>query len=1659
MTTTPSRVAPIRGGSTVTDLAHNAARASALPVPATTATSPAMTSTRSTASASSTGRNEHKVRSEAKDLSAGSNLNPSRSAGSIRRSFATRVASRGNAGSSAPAARSRVTVLALAIMALALLAFAPMSQAKTVVKAFGLPGALGGQFGTEPGGVAINNSGAGGVPIGTVYIADANQNRIQRFSPTGVFERTWGFDVDSTTPSTGFEICTAASGDVCKAGITTATTANGGQLSKPSSVAVNQTTGHVYVSEATGRRIDEFDADGNFVRLWGWDVITTGKPNDKGTAAFEVCDTTAGNVAADCKAAGAAVTATSQAAGQFGANPGPLTLDSSGNVWVADSGTTARIQEFSSTGQFLKLVGGDVITDGAEGTGTLTNASTSVTAVALTKKFFEIGQAVSGTGIQAGTTITAVGAFTTPANSTITLSKAANAGGVQTITAPAGVGNVPTNEKQTISYGAITPEPGSKFALTFNNKITGASGTAKGFPGNKTITNVATTNGEFKVGMNIGVVASAKDEVPRNTTIVSMTATTITLSNALGGQSISPGGTVTITGYDLSYNAPASEVESHLNALPSVGAAGGSVSVTGPNGGPWVVEFKGTRYADSDVPAIVPSTGGLFAGAGQPTLSVTSANGWEVCSVAAECRIASTGTGLGQFASASPGDLAFDSAGNLYAIDTGNKRVQKFNSALTSVETFGASALAGFTTVAPERLVATQGGNRLLFGVNNNLSGNERQLVELDTSGAAKETSLVGSGLTSIKGVAENTTTGAVYATTTTPTPSPRSVLMLTSTPLSAPTSTMNPVNTKASTTATFSGTTNPNGGMVTCKYQYSTDQVTWIDVAVPSCTTLADEGGAQTLSQEVTGLAPNTHYFVRFAVSRTLVANSTVISAVKSFNTDGVPPLVTNVGMLDLNNTSVRLVGQIDARHSPTGYVFKYGTTPSLTSQTAAVAIGEGVSPVVVSQLIENLSPNTTYYYKLVAENLIGSTSSVTKTFTTLAAPVPNPESRKYEMMSPPDKNFGGIFTTSSAHMADVATSGEGVATCTTSLFGEPASVQNNYCAPLVIQRTSAGWKTHAASPYICQHGTAPPATYPFEIKNVFSADLKSSFLTMVEPEGCSIPHLVPGTPNGTNWYRTDYETGTYEFIRSGSPSFQTISAISPDSKHVYYKSSENLAPGASGSNEKLYEWYAGTTTLVSKDPSGVQLSAASVELAGPARGVITVAGGPGLAGDPSRVFFMAPYSSYPAANQEVYMRENGTTTVDISKSECTSPPPCGVDSGATDVGSTFDGAKVFISSGEKLTDEDTSGNAARDLYEYRNGPNPDAEAHNLVLMTPDQEPEDGLGANFVTLLGKSDDGNTAFFVAEGQIVSNAPTAGKFKVYRWRWNGGSPTVDYLGALNGTPIPTPEGNVEADERNWRAEGANRLVSRNGKYLVLATLERLDPAVDTDSDRDVYRWDEQGGWRCVSCQKPGVASSGDVFFFNTAAGGVGATAKNFVTTNERIVMTEDGRVFFASKDALVPADINTPLLDVYEWNEGKVSLISTGTAENDTTLLGAGESGDDVIFVTDQKLVGWDVDKNSDFYDARVGGGFPEPSPTGSPCEGDACRDAGSKAPAASPAGTAAFEGPGNETKKTTPKPTSCKKGFVKRHSKCVKKPQKKRHAEKTHRRHSTQKGR
>jgi hypothetical protein len=268
-----------------------------------------------------------------------------------------------------------------------------------------------------------------------------------------------------------------------------------------------------------------------------------------------------------------------------------------------------------------------------------------------------------------------------------------------------------------------------------------------------------------------------------------------------------------------------------------------------------------------------------------------------------------------------------------------------------------------------------------------------------------------------------------------------------------------------------------------------------------------------------------------------------------------------------------------------------------------------------------------------------------------------------------------------------------------------------------------------------------------------------------------------------------------------------------------------------------------------------------------------------------------------------------------------------------------------------------------------------------------------------FSDVIGMSHDGRYVYFVSDDQLVSGQPAIDTRGVYLWHdgvlsfiGQFATPDADHDPARNGT-------------RNVAAPGSGQRAARvaaDGSLLFISSADQGFrgrggfTGHDHASFRELYLYrPATGRLACVSCatdNHPSTAPAG----IDVSVGVASATS----TGDSANPLTDDGRrVFFSTADALLPEDGNGTS-DVYEFDaaDGTLHLISSGRDGAPSYLLYASSNGDDVFFVTRERLVGWDSDNSYDAYDARIGGGFPEPSQPLPLCSADGCLPRQSSAP-------------------------------------------------------------
>lgn len=410
----------------------------------------------------------------------------------------------------------------------------------------------------------------------------------------------------------------------------------------------------------------------------------------------------------------------------------------------------------------------------------------------------------------------------------------------------------------------------------------------------------------------------------------------------------------------------------------------------------------------------------------------------------------------------------------------------------------------------------------------------------------------------------------------------------------------------------------------------------------------------------------------------------------------------------------------------------------------------------------------------------------------------------------------------------------------------------------------------------------------------------------------------------------------GTYTQVATG----ETFVSASADLEHLVFLSSKHLLPGDASrtSGTSMYEVVGSTLRLVDVDDSGSLLSECGSTVAAISpdlrRSVISR--------DGQRIFFET--SPGCAGPQRVFMRSNGTTTTEISASQC-DLPDCGPPAAAEFVGTTRLGDAAFFVTAERLTNDDSDSDP--DLYRF------DTAGGDLTLVS-------GLGGDsdqraIVQPVRVSADGSHVYFAAER--TADPP-------------GSMPGRVYLADEDGLrPVPGSNSN------NFMQ------ISADGRYALYAT-EAAVAGEDLDFQIDAYLYDaELGTATLISTGPEGGNGPFDVDLESALFFAALRTFTSAVRDQPYRAMSDDARhVFFKTAEPLLPQDRNE-VADVYEWVDGELGLVSAGVGDVESGLLTATADGETAFIATMDTLLPADRDGGeSDWYAARIGGGFDEPSP-------------------------------------------------------------------------------
>jgi hypothetical protein len=1002
-----------------------------------------------------------------------------------------------------------------------------------------------------------------------------------------------------------------------------------------------------------------------------------------------------------------------------------------------------------------------------------------------------------------------------------------------------------------------------------------------------------------------------------------------------------------------------------------------------------------------------------------------------------------------------PCNLAFDSHDNLY--------VSKFYGA-----TFRYTAVSGYTA-ATEVDSGSAVGLVIDPSTDDLYVAEERDIKRYDVSGVLQGSFATGISDANFKGVTVDDATHDVYVAD-----GNSGKIHVFAPPVTQRPPTLTPGDPTAitSASATLNAKVDPEGFQITdCHFEWGATSS--YGNSAP-CTPVPGLGsGDVAVHADLTGLNGGSTYHFRIVTANAQPGGSAT-GPDQSLITPG--PAISATSTSGISDTAATLHANVNPNGRSTTYSFEYGANTSYGDSVPAApaAIGSGSSDIAVAEQLVGLQPGATYHVRLTAQSSDGVDHGPDSTFTTFMvqpgfSSCPNdalrtgpgadlPDCRAYEQVSPVDKDGASVVGRPGFNQA----AADGHAVVFGSYVDLPTSGGTSRSPAYVASRGTGSWT----------YDGALPSTGPVVAALEFGRD---------EDLQASLSEVIG---SGVSIVLTDLTDFSPQLI---VPSFVSSDSASPDPQfaddtdHFIFEDPNILAPGAVQGALNLYDSDHGNLTLAGMVPVFPATSCSGRACVAPAGGSFAgsyntegagdLTRGTGykqdtISDDGSRVFFTE------GATGRLYMRENGTSTVQISAAQGVTDP--NGHKPAAFWAATPSGSEVFFTSCEKLTADATAVSTTaetcltqsqgQDLYAY------DTQKGDLSDLTVDANVSDAQRAGVQGVLGASPDGAYVYFAANGVLApgaipgncdtSSGELIGSCSVYLYH-AGRVILVARLGA-NGAV------SKYSDYLNWAPSlrHVNPFITRRSRVAADGTLlfssthsltgyDNISPGcsangVDPVPCAEFYRFDPaanggDGALNCVSCDPTGAAPLGPADFENMQEHETGMLLGPGLSVLTRNLSASGDNVFFETPDKLLVADTNgdaecprariqdifvRTCEDVYEWeaegsgschsssaNGGCLYLISTGASREPSFLAGVSASGSDVFIYTSDQLVSQDRDQLTDLYDARVGGGLPSQQQTGAPaCSGDGCQGQPSAPPLApSIAASVTFNGPGNLT--------------------------------------------
>jgi hypothetical protein len=196
--------------------------------------------------------------------------------------------------------------------------------------------------------------------------------------------------------------------------------------------------------------------------------------------------------------------------------------------------------------------------------------------------------------------------------------------------------------------------------------------------------------------------------------------------------------------------------------------------------------------------------------------------------------------------------------------------------------------------------------------------------------------------------------------------------------PTGSPVAITNPATSIASFSSTLNGLLDPHGLTTSFHFDYGTTPSYGLTTAPQSRT-----GNTYlNIGANVTSLTANTTYHFRVVASNSAGTSTGGDKAFTTLTATGAPVVTTNAAT-NITASSATLNGSLDPHGLTSTVYFQYGTTTTYGITTAHQS-QSGNTFRNVSANINGLSASTTYHFRIVATNSVGTRYGSDRTFTT---------------------------------------------------------------------------------------------------------------------------------------------------------------------------------------------------------------------------------------------------------------------------------------------------------------------------------------------------------------------------------------------------------------------------------------------------------------------------------------------------------------------------------------------------------------------------------------------------------------------------------------------------------------------------------------------------